>query len=105
MAPNFTPAAPVVPLKFVPVMTTLLPPAVGPEVGETAVTEGEGRLTVIVNDVSVNADTNPHVLPVLQALAYQTVIVSVPPPDRELIRMSYSSVCELFAPLSTGTSV
>jgi hypothetical protein len=36
-APNLTAVAPV---KLVPVMTTLVPPAVGPDVGDTPVTVG-----------------------------------------------------------------
>ena len=39
MAPNFTAVAPV---KLVPVIVTVVPPAVGPEVGLTAVTVGAG---------------------------------------------------------------
>jgi hypothetical protein len=38
--PNFTPAAPLVPVKPVPVMTTEVPPAVGPVTGDIPVTEG-----------------------------------------------------------------
>jgi hypothetical protein len=48
--PNATAVAPV---KFVPVITTDVPPANGPEVGDTEVTEGPGRFTVIVKEVSV----------------------------------------------------
>ncbi|MHC2619287.1 hypothetical protein ACVIW2_001319 [Bradyrhizobium huanghuaihaiense] len=35
-------------------ITTLLPPANGPDVGEIDVTVGVGRLTVMVKDVLVN---------------------------------------------------
>ncbi|MHC2619286.1 hypothetical protein ACVIW2_001318 [Bradyrhizobium huanghuaihaiense] len=40
VAPNLTPAAPEVVLKFVPVMMTVVPPPVGPVVGEIEVTVG-----------------------------------------------------------------
>ena len=39
VVPNFTAVAPV---KLVPVMVTVVPPAVGPELGLTAVTVGSG---------------------------------------------------------------
>jgi hypothetical protein len=77
-APNFTAVAPV---RLVPVMVTDVPPAVGPDVGETLVTVGATfRFTVIVKDVSVNCVVKPHSLLGVHALAYQSVIVSIPLP-------------------------
>ena len=57
VAPNLTLAAPVVPVKPVPVITTELVPAAGPEVGLSDVTVGgNGRfVTDIGYDVSVMA--------------------------------------------------
>ena len=50
VAPNFTDVAPV---KLVPVMTTLVPPASGPDVGARPVTVGAGTNVKVPTDVAV----------------------------------------------------
>src|SRR5665213_2196674 len=50
VAPNFTHVAPV---KLVPVMTTLVPPAAGPEVGASPATVGAGTKVNVPTDVAV----------------------------------------------------
>src|SRR5450755_4005888 len=49
VAPNFAAVAPV---KLVPVMTTLVPPAAGPEVGARPVTVGAGMKVKVPTDVA-----------------------------------------------------
>ena len=63
--PKLTPVAPV---KFVPVIVTWLPPAAGPEVGETAVTLGPF--------------TNTHVPPMPSPFAGPPSTAVLPSPDR-----------------------
>ena len=64
--PNLTAVAPV---KLVPVIVTMVPPAVGPAVGATCVTVGAGALTVAV----------PVAVPVEPPTsAIDTVVVKLP---------------------------
>ncbi len=50
VAPNFTAVAPV---KLVPVMTTLVPPVAGPDVGARPVTVGAGMKVKVPTEVPV----------------------------------------------------
>jgi hypothetical protein len=58
-APNATLVAPVKP---VPVMVTVVPPAIGPELGEIDVTTGAGRSTNVNRSAETAADLPPAVV-------------------------------------------
>ena len=58
VAPNLTA---VVPAKFVPVMVTEVPPAVGPELGETLVTVGAVEMTVMLT-IPLGSQVTPSLL-------------------------------------------
>ena len=71
VAPNFTPVTPVKP---VPVMVTLVPPATGPVVGLTLVTVGGTAAEAVVNPV-VWSNCEASATPVLSCAAVVTRIL------------------------------